>query len=371
MPTTSTLSRRMTTAAATALMLVPLATARAEASEPSSHEVSTVRAVKSTIAATITALEAGDLAAARSAEQQYNILWHGVEVYLNFRSKPTYDVLEGDIQNRLETELAKQDASAATALNIAKELRTKYDEVIAISENGAPLSGLFDDLQRLRWNRAYLAQGVVADLNSGNAAAARVEWATFASGFPQSIALVRLRSADVAAEADRAFGAAAAAFADSASTVEMLKPLAAAVNTKLGVGVTLLNAAARNSSAAKAKMSAKDLSELKQVADLRTALVKAGALRRAQDPAAVSALTKVTGPLFNSARPALASRNGSDIALATALAGLTKAAAGGDAAAFDTAFTAALNATLVAQQVVAGQFWTDAKVQKLVNGRSS
>ena len=261
----------------------------------------------------------------------------------------------------------KPDASAPTALSIARELQAKYDEVIAISETGAPLNPLFDDLQVLRWNRAYLAQGVVADLNANNGAGARVFWATFASGYPASLDLVRARNANVAAEIEAAFAAANAAFADPASTIAALKPLAAAVNTRLGVGVTLLNAAARGSDSAKKKVTAADLANLKSLNTVRTALNRTAELRRAQDPTAVTAAATATGEAFAKVKPTLAARNGADVALSTALTNVEKLAAPtSDLAAFETAMTAAQNAVLVAQQTLVGQFWADAKVQKLV-----
>jgi hypothetical protein len=341
-------------------------TGSAHAATPS-YEASTMRAVKPTISATIAALQQGDLAAAKRAEQQYNILWHGVEVYLNFRSKPTYDVLEGDIQNRLETEMNKPDANAQTALGIAKELQAKFDEVIAISETGAPLNTMFDDLQTLRWNRAYLAQDVVADLAADNAAGARVFWVTFASGYPTSLNLVRSRNASVAADVETAFAAANTAFADPGSTIATLKPLAAAVNTKLGLGVSLLNAAARNGDAAKKKATATDLANLKSLNKVRIALNTAAELRRAQDPAAAAAAAKASQEAFAGIKPILAAKNGADVALATALTNVEKLSAPTtDLAAFEAAFTAAQNAILVAQQALVGQFWADAKVQKLV-----
>ncbi|MCU1496380.1 MAG: hypothetical protein JWM47_333, partial [Acidimicrobiales bacterium] len=257
-----TFARRALTAVVAGALALTLAPGTAGAASAPTFEVATVRAVKPTIAATIAALQEGDLTGARQAEQDYNILWHGVEVYLNFRSKPTYDVLEGDIQNRLETELAKPAASATVALGIAKELGAKYDEVIALIEAGKPIGPLFDDVQVFRQNRAYVAQGVVAELNASHAARARRFWATFMTGYPGTRALATARNTARAADLDAAVQAAAPKFADATTSIADLKPLASAVNTKIGTNLSLLNAAARNAVLTKTQITLTEVAQL-------------------------------------------------------------------------------------------------------------
>jgi hypothetical protein len=352
-------------AAASALALCP--TTAGAAGNPS-FEVATIRAVTPSIAATVAALEAGDLPAARQAEQDYNILWHGVEVYLNVRSKPAYDVLEGDIQHRLETELAKADASAPVALGIARELRAEYDEVVALIEKGPPISPLFDDIQVLRLNRAYLAQGAIAELNAGNLVQARAFWSYFASGYPATRAVVAVRNANVADELDAAFQAAHPAFADQTTTLDTLKALAGVVNTKLGVGLNLLNAAARNAKLDRGPLTVFDGFPLVSLNQVRVAVNRsADAWRAGQFATAGTAAATAAGGAYAGLAAHFTAWGVTDVTLTTALTSFaTLAGTAGDAARFETAYTAAVNAILITQQVFVGQFWSDARLQQFV-----
>ncbi|MCU1484693.1 MAG: hypothetical protein JWN67_1439 [Actinomycetia bacterium] len=362
-----TAARRALVAVAAGALALTLAPGSAGAAGPPTFEVATVRAVKPTIAATIAALQEGDLTGARQAEQDYNILWHGVEVYLNFRSNPTYDVLEGDIQNRLETELAKPAASATLALGLAKELDAKYDEVITLIEAGKAIGPLFDDVQVFRQNRAYVAQGVVAELNANHAARARRFWATFMTGYPGTRALATARNTALAADLDAAVQAAAPKFADAATSIADLKPLASAVNTKIGTNLSLLNAAARNAVLTKTQITLTEVAQLIELNKVRVALTQVADNVRSGRPAeAGAAATEAAGPAFNRVKAALAAHNGADVALATALNSLVPLASGSDNAKFEPAYAAAQNAVLVAQQVIAGQFWTQPNVQRFV-----
>jgi hypothetical protein len=148
--------------------------------------------------------------------------------------------------------------------------------------------------------------------------------------------------------------------------VAALKPLAAAVNTKFGVELSLLNAAARNAVLTKKKATAADLAQLKTLNQVRIALAKTAELRRATDPSAADAIAVATGPAFAAIQPILAPKNAADVPLAPALKSLATTTGGTDLPAFETALTAANNAVLVAQQVLVGQFWTDANVQRAV-----
>lgn len=335
---------------------------------PQSFEVGIISSVRPSIDTAGLYAAAGDLVGARRFSQIYDILWHGAEVYLNFRSRPAYDKLEGDIQGRLLAEMAKPAPNLASVRSILAELGTKYDEVIGISANGAPLSRIFDDLAVVRTNRAYVAQGVVQDLNADLLAQARTDWATFKADYAPALALIKARSAAVAAEADAAMQAFDAKI-NSGGSVADLKPLAATLNTKYGVGVTLINAAARNAVAGKTKISVDDQVKLVNLNAIKVALTNARtAWKASQFAAAADQAAFAVGPLFNVVQPTLAAKpTAADVPLKTALTGFKNlAGAAGDGAAFDTAYTAAWNAVLTAEQVIAGQFWTEPAVQKFV-----
>ena len=219
-----------------------------------SNEERTIKSNRTPIEQIIAAAGAGDLAQARNAAQTWDVIWHGVEVYLNFRSPVHYAKLEGDIQGRMNTELAEPAPDLASVKSIAQELLAEYDIVIGICNGG--LSPIFDDLQEARFDRALIAQGVTQDLNANNLGEAKAWWTQFKLHFAAANALIAGRNANAAAETAAAVAAVDAVI--NTATVDALKPLVATVNTKFGVGVNLINAAARNAVPGKAAITFDD-----------------------------------------------------------------------------------------------------------------
>jgi hypothetical protein len=335
------------------------------------HEMRLMTAVRPSIHAVIAAASAGNLEGARAAAQVYNILWHGVEVYLNFRFKPAYDKLEGDIQGRLDTELAKTSPNLASVASIGQELAVQYEIVLGISRDGSAISPLFDDVETVRTNRAYVAQGTVADLNGGNLARAKSYWATMKAGLAPSLAIITARSTRVATELTTAIAAVDAKLADPAATIDALKPLVADANTKYGLGVNLINAAARNAVLGKAGLTLDDQLQLVNLNSLLNTVKRANTEWSAGSFAAASADgATAKGSAFSAVQAALAAKNGADVALKTAINGFATAAANSaaSAASVATAYNAAINAIGNAQQVIGGQFWTTPAVQKFIAG---
>ena len=64
-------------------------------------EVSSIKAVKPTLQATLDAVQKGDIKKAKELFDDYDSAWNGVEVYINTRSKPMYDKIELDLQDRI------------------------------------------------------------------------------------------------------------------------------------------------------------------------------------------------------------------------------------------------------------------------------
>ena len=63
---------------------------QAPAADEERFEVSSIKAIRPTLAATITALQQRDIARAKAAFEAYDSGWNGIEVYVNTRSKDMY-----------------------------------------------------------------------------------------------------------------------------------------------------------------------------------------------------------------------------------------------------------------------------------------
>jgi len=158
-------------------------------------EVTSIKAVRPTIADTIAALEQRDVARAKAAFEAYDSAWNGIEVYINTRSKDLYDVLEHGFQARIEKALAAPNPDVAALLADAQAMLAKYDEAIDMVAKAAPLNPLYDDVARLRIVRAHLRE-VIPALKAGNIAKARKSFAAFDDTWDSIEDLIKARSAD-------------------------------------------------------------------------------------------------------------------------------------------------------------------------------
>ena len=64
-------------------------------------EVTSIKAVRPTLADTVAALQQRDVARAKAAFEAYDSAWNGIEVYINTRSKEMYDFLEHNYQRKI------------------------------------------------------------------------------------------------------------------------------------------------------------------------------------------------------------------------------------------------------------------------------
>jgi hypothetical protein len=160
-----------------------------------SFEVSSIKAVKPTLLATADAVKKGDVAKAKEAFDDYDSAWNGVEVYINTRSKPMYDKIELDLQDRITKELNAAQPDLPKIGADLQEMIGKYDEAIAMVSSAAPLNPLYDDVARLRMERSHLRE-VTPALKAGNLAKARKAYQAFDDGWDPIEDLVKARSED-------------------------------------------------------------------------------------------------------------------------------------------------------------------------------
>jgi hypothetical protein len=160
-----------------------------------SFELASVKAVKPTLLATADAVKKGDFAKARGAFEDYDSAWNGVEVYVGTRSKPMYDKIELDLQDRITKALnAPQPDQAKISADLA-EMIGKYDEAIDMIAKGQPLNPAYDDVAKLRIERSHLRE-VVPALKAGNIAKAKKSYEAFDAGWDPIEDLVKARSED-------------------------------------------------------------------------------------------------------------------------------------------------------------------------------
>jgi hypothetical protein len=168
---------------------------QAPAAEADRFEVSSLKAVRPTIVALADALQKHDLKASKDAAEAYDSAWNGIETYINFRSKPTYDLLELNLQAGIDKGLESPNPDYAALTTQAQTLLAKYDEAIATVAKAPPVSPLFDEVARLRIVRAPLRQ-VVAALKAGNIEKAKKSFDEFDNNWDSIEDLVKQRSAD-------------------------------------------------------------------------------------------------------------------------------------------------------------------------------
>jgi hypothetical protein len=158
-------------------------------------EVSGIKAVKPLLQATADAVQKGDIAKAKETFEDYDSAWNGIEVYILTRSKPMYDKIELDLQDRITKELNAPKPDAAKIKADLQEMLGKYDEAISMASSGAPLNALYDDVARLRIVRSHLRE-VIPALKAGNIAKARKSYEAFDANWDSIEDLVKARSAD-------------------------------------------------------------------------------------------------------------------------------------------------------------------------------
>jgi hypothetical protein len=160
---------------------------------PARFEVTSLRGVRPILVKTVADLEKKDLAAAKRDMEDYDNAWNGVEVYVNTRSMDLYNEIEHHYQTALTDALNKPNPDTAAILADAKAMLAKYDEMLALVEKSAPLNRLYDDVARLRIERAHLREMTPA-LKAGNVAKARKSFEAFDDNWDNIEDLVKERS---------------------------------------------------------------------------------------------------------------------------------------------------------------------------------
>jgi hypothetical protein len=167
----------------------------AQAADGERFEVTSIKAVRPTLADTVAALEQRDVARARAAFDAYDSGWNGIEVYINTRSKEMYEFLEINYQRKIAKALESTSPDIPALLTDAKVMLAKYDEAIGLVAKAPPLNPLYDEVARLRIVRAHLRE-VVPALKAGNVAKARKSFEAFDGSWDSIEDLVKARSDD-------------------------------------------------------------------------------------------------------------------------------------------------------------------------------
>ena len=158
-------------------------------------EVTSIKAVRPTLVNTIAALQARDVARAKVAFEAYDSAWNGIEVYVNVRSKPMYEVLEHDFQPRITKALDAPNPNVAPLLADVQAMLAKFDETVALIAPMPPLNSFYDEVARLRIVRAHLRE-VPPALKVGNFAKARKSFQAFDDTWDSIEDLIKARNAD-------------------------------------------------------------------------------------------------------------------------------------------------------------------------------
>ena len=177
------------------LAALAVAGSAGQAADGERFEVTSIKAVRPTLADTVTALQQRDVARAKVAFAAYDSAWNGIEVYVNTRSKEMYDVLEHNYQSRIAKALDTGNPDTATLLADAQVMLAKYDELIGLVTKAAPLNPLYDDVARLRIVRAHLRE-VIPAMKAGDIAKARKSFEAFDTSWDSIEDLIKARSAD-------------------------------------------------------------------------------------------------------------------------------------------------------------------------------
>ena len=166
---------------------------QANAAEAERFEVTSVKAPRAALVETIAALQKGDIAGAKVAFENYDSLWNGIEMYINTRSRDTYQELEHGYQERIDKGLSAPNPNAVAVLAEARAMLARYDQTIDMVAKGAPLNPIYDDLARLRIVRAHLRE-VIPALKAGNFAKARKSFAAFDTTWDSIEDMIKNRS---------------------------------------------------------------------------------------------------------------------------------------------------------------------------------
>jgi hypothetical protein len=202
-------------------------------------EVSGIKAVKPTLQATADAVKKGDIPKAKEAFEDYDSAWNGIEVYINTRSKPMYDKIELDLQDRITKALNAPNPDLPKISADLQEMIGKYDEAIALASSGAPLSPLYDDVARLRIVRSHLRE-VTPALKAGNIAKAKKSYEEFDAKWDSIEDLIKARSEDAYVAIEKGMIQIEQALMPEKPDVAQVTSLITAVNTQYNAALAMI-----------------------------------------------------------------------------------------------------------------------------------
>ena len=174
-------------------MVASTAAAQQRGAGAARFEVTSLRSVRPILVRLIGDLEKKNVAAAKNDIDDYDSAWNGVEVYVSTRSMDLYNEIEHHYQSAITDALNKPSPDTAAVLADAKAMLAKYDEMLALVEKSPPLNRLYDDVARLRIERAHLRE-VTPALKAGNFAKAKKSFNAFNDNWDNIEDLVKARS---------------------------------------------------------------------------------------------------------------------------------------------------------------------------------
>jgi hypothetical protein len=214
------------------------------ASAADSFEVTSIKAVRPTLVDTANALQKGDVKAARDAFSAFDSAWNGIEVYINTRDMEMYNTLERVMQAKLTAGLNAPAPDVPDLQAQARAMLAKFDEAIAAIQKGAPLNQLYDDVARLRIERAHLRE-VNPALKAGDLAKARKSFMAFEEGWDPVEDLVKIRSREAYDAIEDGTFKIAQALGAASPDVNQVSTLVSAVMDKYNTVVTQVTREAR------------------------------------------------------------------------------------------------------------------------------
>jgi hypothetical protein len=211
------------------------ALAQATAKPSERFEITSLRAVRPTLADTVAALQARDVARAKAAFEAYDSAWNGIEVYVMVRSRPMYQVLEHEYQARIGKGLESANPDISALLADAQGMLAKFDETVTMFAALPPLNSFYDEIARLRIVRAHLRE-VLPALKANNVAKARKSFQAFDDNWDSIEDLIKARNAD-------SYVAIEKAMIEIEKAIEPTPPDVAKITTLVNEVMRLYNAA--------------------------------------------------------------------------------------------------------------------------------
>lgn len=331
------------------------------------QEITHVTAVRANLTNLNDALAKGDVPAAKAALKAYDSAWNGIEVYVSYRNAALYSELETVWQAKVTADLNATPPDLSDAREAGKTLLAKYDEAIKLVSTGAAISPLFDDVATLRILRADTIRDATPALKAGDLGTAKPLLTRFITKWSEVEDMVKDRSDAIYADIEAAMGKVNAAMQKGDAKAADVAPLVDTLSNRFNYAISLFNAAARGADMTKTTFSKDDITNAALLATANNELKasftswQAGKFAESADHA-----RKAMGS-FGTVAPALKAKSGADAAPQKALdAYLTLADKAGDTATVAVSQKAAVEAIVVAQQWIVGQFWTDPKLKDAI-----